>query len=84
VEVLKSMCKKCLVRDMDEAGYFENMFTYIRNLDETIKSSSQLYEQRLEVCKTCERLMSGMCNACGCFVEMRAAIDHNKCPYEKW
>lgn len=69
---------------MDEAVYFENMFTYIKNLDETIKVSSELYEQRLEMCKRCERLISGMCNACGCFVEMRAAIHHNKCPYDTW
>lgn len=69
---------------MDEASYFENMFIYIKNLDETIKSPSELYEQRLEICKMCERLISGMCNACGCFVEMRAAIQNNKCPYDTW
>ena len=84
MKVLQSMCKKCLIRDMDEAGYFENMFMYIKNLDETIKASEGLYEKRLERCKMCQRLINGMCNACGCFVEMRAAINHNKCPYDKW
>ena len=69
---------------MDEASYFENMFMYIRNLDQAIKASSQLYEERLETCKTCERLINGMCNACGCFVEMRAAVHKNKCPYDTW
>lgn len=78
------MCKKCLIRDMDETSYFENMFTYIENIDETIKADLELYEERLGVCKMCERLINGMCNACGCFVEMRAAIHHNKCPYDKW
>ena len=29
-------------------------------------------------------LLSGMCRACGCFVELRAAIAANRCPYEKW
>lgn len=69
---------------MDESAYFENMFTYIENLDETIKVPPQLYEERLEICKTCEYLVSGLCNACGCFVEMRAAVCSNKCPYDKW
>lgn len=69
---------------MDEASFFENMFTYIANLDEEIKASPELYEERLAICKNCERLISGMCNACGCFVEMRAAINSNNCPYDKW
>nr|WP_307990676.1 DUF6171 family protein [uncultured Niameybacter sp.] len=84
MDVLKSKCKKCLVRDMDEAIYFENMFNYIENLDQSLKVSSMLYEERLGICKSCERLISGMCNACGCFVEMRAVIKHNNCPYDKW
>ena len=84
MKVLKSLCKNCLIRDMDEASYFENMFAYIENLDEEIKASPELYEERLAICKTCERLISGMCNACGCFVEMRAAINSNNCPYDKW
>lgn len=69
---------------MDEAVYFKNMFTYIENIDEAIKAPPKLYEQRLETCKGCERLISGICNACGCFVEMRAAISNNKCPYDIW
>lgn len=84
MKVLRSMCKRCLISEMDEASYFENMFLYIENIDETIKTPSKTYQSRLEVCKMCERLINGMCNACGCFVEMRAAISHNKCPYDKW
>ena len=26
----------------------------------------------------------GLCGACGCFVELRAVIAVNRCPYEKW
>ena len=28
--------------------------------------------------------MDGMCRACGCYVELRAAMRKNACPYEKW
>jgi len=77
-------CRKCLTRDMDQKEYFKNLHGYIANLDEDIKADKHLYEERLSVCQTCERLMDGMCNACGCYVELRAAISKNKCPYLKW
>lgn len=69
---------------MDRAEYFQNMHDYISNLDGTIKTTQPLYEKRLMICKNCDLLADGMCKACGCFVEMRAAIRKNSCPYEKW
>lgn len=79
------VCKRCLTKDMvDKAEYFQNMYDYISNLDETIKTNQPLYEKRLMICKNCDLLTDGMCKACGCFVEMRAAVRKNSCPYEKW
>lgn len=79
------VCKRCLTRDMmDKASYFQNMYDYIDNLDESIKTNQPLYEKRLMVCKECDLLADGMCRACGCFVEMRAALAKNGCPYDKW
>lgn len=78
-------CKRCLTRDMtDKASYFQNMYDYINHLDETIKTNQPLYERRLMVCKSCDLLNDGLCRACGCYVEMRAALKKNNCPYEKW
>ena len=34
--------------------------------------------------KECEKLLSGMCRMCGCYVEMRAAIALRDCPGKKW
>ena len=31
-----------------------------------------------------DMLLQGMCRACGCFVELRAVIAVNSCPYDKW
>lgn len=77
-------CKRCLIRDMSEYEEFKNMYEYIRNLPEEIKAAQELYENRMEICKACDMLMSGMCRKCGCFVEMRAAVTKNYCPSKKW
>ena len=69
---------------IDRADYFKSMYDYIENLDQDIKTEDSLYEKRLAVCKECERLADGMCKGCGCFIEMRAAVTKNACPYGKW
>ncbi len=78
------VCRKCLTRDMDQAAYFQNLHDYIANLDEDLKVETPLYETRLSLCKECDLLLDGMCRACGCFVELRAAMKKNSCPYDKW
>lgn len=78
------VCRKCLIRDMVEYEEYQNMFEYIRNISDDIKSSQKLYEERMEICKECDMLLSGMCRKCGCFVEMRAAVEKNYCPGKKW
>lgn len=78
-------CKKCLTRDMlDKDQYFKTLQEIIEHLDENIKTPGPLYEERLNICTGCERLIDGMCNACGCYVELRAAKKDGKCPYKKW
>lgn len=80
----KKHCVQCLLREMDQEAYMENLYDYIERLDETIKANKTLYEERLAICKTCHYLENGMCRACGCFVELRAAIHTNKCSYNQW
>jgi len=80
----KRICRKCLTRYMDKDAYFENLHTYIANIDDEIKVEKPLYEERLSLCKECDLLADGMCRACGCYVELRAAIRKNGCPYDKW
>lgn len=80
----RRICRRCLTKDMNRAEYFENLHTYIENLEEDLKVEEPLYEKRLSLCKACDRLWDGMCRACGCFVELRAAMKKNACPYDKW
>lgn len=69
---------------MDQEEYFRNLHAYVANLDSDIKVSRPVYEERLLYCKNCDLLLDGMCRACGCFVELRAALRKNACPYDKW
>ena len=80
----KKHCLKCLLREMNQETYMDNLYDYIRRLDEDIKADQALYEERLSVCKECDYLQEGMCRACGCFVELRAVIKNNVCSYGKW
>ena len=80
----KYICRKCLTADMDEKKFFENLHAYIANMDEELKVDRPLYEKRLAVCKECDLLADAMCRACGCYVELRAAMWKNACPYGKW
>jgi len=68
------ICKKCLLREMDEAGFFQNMYDYIARIPADDKTPEEEYE----------KLLSGMCRMCGCYVEMRAAIALRDCPGKKW
>ncbi len=80
----RRVCRKCLTIDMPKKEYFANLHNYIANLDTDIKAPQGVYEERLMLCKNCDLLADGMCRACGCFVELRAAIRKNSCPYDKW
>ena len=80
----KYPCRKWLLREMDKNAYMENLYAYIDRIDAESKADKAVYEDRLAVCKECDYLKEGLCGACGCFVELRAVIGKNVCPYEKW
>lgn len=79
----KNICKKCLLREMAEAdiAMIEKYKAAIKAED---RVSEVVYENRLAVCKKCERLNAGTCAACGCYVELRALSPMSKCPYDLW
>lgn len=44
-----------------------------------------LYKKRLEICNSCNRLISKMtCAECGCFVQFRAYHKTSHCALNKW
>lgn len=80
---MASVCKKCLLREMAEADA-----AMIEKYKAAIKSGDRVdentYEKRLSICKDCDLLNAGTCNACGCYVELRALSIVSACPYKKW
>ena len=68
-------CLRCLLQDFDRQAY-------IATLKE--RADPTEYAARLDACRACSRLERGLCLACGCYVELRAASRRGRCPYEKW
>ncbi|MDR0964484.1 MAG: DUF6171 family protein [Clostridium sp.] len=81
---IRRICKKCLPDQIGEDEYFETLHSYVENIDPNEKAREEDYSSRLFVCAKCEKLREGMCAACGCFVELRAAYRKNRCPYGYW
>ncbi len=76
-------CIRCLLRELAEKDY-ENIKKYIDIIRPSERTDDELYEERLTICKECDRLLDGTCNACGCYVEIRAASKNSSCPKKKW
>lgn len=77
------ICKKCLLRDLAIEDQ-KNIKRYIDAIKPQDRTKESAYEERLAVCRACEKLMNATCQACGCYVELRAALVHGRCPYKKW
>ncbi len=73
-------CKRCLLRESAEADIFESIKVRIDKLSDEDKCEKSIYNQRLECCRNCDNLISGVCVKCGCYVEFRAAFKNQKCP----
>jgi len=84
MENSKVICRKCLLSEFDEQKYIDELKSHIDWLPKSTRANDILYNERLNVCRECDYLSAGTCLACGCYVEMRAAIRRNKCPYKKW
>ncbi len=80
----KKYCKKCLLAELDNEKLLADVRLAVSRLGRELKVSDEEYAARLDVCRTCDYLNEGTCDACGCYVELRAAARTGKCPYGKW
>jgi hypothetical protein len=76
-------CKRCLLHEAAEKDILKSIKERIDKLSESEKASDELYIKRLNICKSCDYLISGVCMKCGCYVEFRAAFKKNNCPNVK-
>ena len=74
------VCIPCRKIGLSDSDYETLVRDYVAYIDEDIKTPEPLYQERLEVCSQCSFLQNGLCRLCGCFVMMRAAKIHNRCP----
>ncbi|GAB5081140.1 hypothetical protein Osc1_03130 [Hominimerdicola sp. 21CYCFAH17_S] len=83
---MDKLCRKCLLEDMDETDYFKRLKDYISAYPKEKRTGGEEYSRRLEVCRSCEELYSGMCRKCGCYVELRALKKEARCAAvpDKW
>ena len=66
----------------DDIGVYAKQ--YIDTLPEESRASDEEYSRRIGICDGCDKLEEGLCRACGCFVELRAAVKYRNCPYDYW
>ena len=81
---MTKICTRCLLQDFDRAKYEALIVKSIEDLPKEDIASDDVRQGRLALCRECTRLNQGTCLACGCFVEIRAALVRGKCPYKKW
>ena len=76
-------CKRCLLREAAEEDTLRDIQGQIEKLSDDEKAEEILYRNRLDACRECDHLISGVCMKCGCYVEFRAAFKKMKCPNVK-
>ncbi len=83
---MNTLCKKCLLEDMDETEYFRHLKDYISAYPKEKRAGDNEYSRRLEICRSCSELYGGMCRKCGCYVELRALKKEARCAAvpDKW
>ena len=77
-------CTRCLLKDYSKEVYEKLIVEGLKALPAEDLTTEDVTAKRLEVCKDCEKINQGTCLACGCYVEIRAALKAGKCPYSKW
>lgn len=46
--------------------------------------SKNIRNDRLSICKQCERYSMGRCLECGCFMKLKTTLANASCPLHKW
>ena len=77
-------CTRCLLKDYSKEVYEHLIVEGLKALPAEDIADGEVTAIRLGVCQACEKLNQGTCLACGCYVEIRAALKTGKCPYSKW
>ncbi len=80
---MANICKRCLINETAEKDQ-EMLEKYMNALKLEDQVSQECFEARISTCKSCNYLHLATCNACGCYVELRAVAKNGNCPHNKW
>lgn len=67
------------------AGKFgKSLFSHAK--DGFKKVDTEIFNNRMEICRSCPLFNSkeNRCNECGCFLNIKASWNSEKCPIDKW
>ena len=81
---MERRCRRCLLEEFDQDAYVRTLKDHIARTPPRDRTPAEQYAARLTARKNCDFLEVGTCQACGCYVELRAASKRGKCPYGKW
>ena len=71
-------CRCLLAENLPDLA--QTVAEYVASLPENTRTSEETYQERLDICLSCESLLDGTCTRCGCYVEARAAKAVQCCP----
>ena len=68
------------------AKFSWDLIKYLGNNQETLFASDEIYAERINICKSCDKYieLENQCAECGCYIPMKAKIILDSCPLEKW
>lgn len=79
-------CKACF--KVNHAQEIQSALDKLRQMKALEICGQKEYEERLSICEECEQAdKNGVCMSCGCYVQIRAFVQTNKCPLgrlRKW
>jgi hypothetical protein len=84
MDAVRVQCRKCFLEEIDPAAYERDIKRLLLLMEPSEKASEGKYQARLSVCRACGYLNQATCDACGCYVELRAAKQDGRCPYHRW
>lgn len=59
-------------------GYFHWFVSKFKQL-----KNHKLYNQRMDICNSCENNINSICKICGCVLKAKTKSD-SKCPIDNW
>lgn len=84
---MQRKCLRCLLYEAGESVTYEQIMAYAATLNKKDLVDKTELDRRLQKCRECDFLISGMCRKCGCYVEIRARLKNQSCPNyddKKW